>query len=86
MDYVRLPNQYDIHEYKIMSAFADTLTDVRRRDILFRVLNGRKPFRHFKDAINDIGLADSYYAFRFFTFLKIAKEWCEANDIPYKSR
>lgn len=85
-DYVRLPNQYDIREYNIMNDFADATTDVRKRERLFRALNGRKPFRHFKDTLNYTGLEEAYYAFRSLAFLGIAKEWCEENDIPYKKR
>lgn len=85
-DYVRLPNQYDIHEYNIMNNFAEATTDARKRGQLFRALNDRKPFRHFKDTLNFIGLNESYYAFRSLAFCEIAKEWCAKNDIPYISR
>jgi len=85
-DYVRLPNQHEIHEYKIMEAFADATPDAGKREKLFRALNGRKPFRNFKDTLNYTGLDEAYYAFRFLSFIKIAKEWCEENDIPYTLR
>lgn len=85
-DYVRLPNQYDIREYDIMEDFAEATIDARKREQLFRALSGRKPFRHFKDTLNYAGLEKSYYAFRFLAFLRIVKEWCEENEIPYKCR
>lgn len=85
-DYVRILNQYDIHEYNIMEDFAEATVDVRKREQLFRALNGRKPFRHFKDALDYTGLEEAYYAFRSLAFLGIAKEWCKENDIPYKYR
>ena len=80
--YIRLSNQYDINEYKIMESFADERGDSR----LFRALNGRKPFRHFKDAINDLAIAEEYYSFRYRAFCGIAAEWCRDNGIPYKCR
>lgn len=83
---VRLPNQYDLHEYNIMEDFAEATPNGVKREKLFRALNGRKPFRNFKDTLNYTGLADAYYAFRFLAFLKIAKEWCEDYDIPHKIR
>ena len=82
-DYVRLPNQHDIHEYNIMEDFAESCSDAEKRAILFRALNGRKPFRHFKDTLNYSGLDEAYYAFRFLAYIKIAREWCEENEIPY---
>jgi len=85
-DYVRLPNQHEIREYEIMESFADATPDAAKREKLFRALNGRKPFRNFKDTLNYTGLDEVYYAFRFLSFIKIAKEWCEENDIPYQVR
>ena len=84
-DYVRLPNQYDIHEYRIMERFAEATPDGRKQARLFRVLRGRRPYRHFKDEINVLGLAEAYYAFRYVAFGEIAREWCEDNGIPYQS-
>ena len=82
-NYVRLPNQRDIHEYSIMENFAESCPDAGKRAKLLRALTGRKPYRHFKDELNYIGLDEVYYAFRFLAFVNIAKEWCEENEIPY---
>ena len=82
-DYVRLPNQYEIHEYRIMKDFADTITNQRQQSRLYYALNGRKPYRRFKDAIIDLNLEQAYYDFRADEFLKIAREWCKENQIPY---
>ena len=81
--YVRLPSQYELREYNIMEDFADQVTNRHKAGILFRALNGRKPFRRFKDAINALGLADAYYAFRFHAFCAAAARWCRDNEIPY---
>ena len=83
-DHVRLPNQYDIHEYNIMENFTESTTDAYKRERLLRALNGRKPFRHFKDSLDYVGLSKAYYAFRFLAFIQISKDWCEENDIPYR--
>lgn len=84
-DYVRLPNQYDIHEYRIMERFAEAAPDGRKQACLFRALRGRRPYRHFKDEINVLGLAETYYAFRYVAIAEIAREWCEDNGIPYQT-
>lgn len=81
--YVRLPSQHELREYDIMEDFADQVQNQRKAAILFRALNGRKPFRHFKDAINNLGIAEEYYAFRFLAFCVIAARWCRDNNIPY---
>jgi hypothetical protein len=64
-NYVRLPGQYKIHEYRIMEAFAESLTNQNHQQKLFRILNGSKIYRHFKDAIKYLGISDAYYKWRF---------------------
>ena len=83
-DYIKLPSQYDLNQYQIMENFADNVNDVRIAKKLWIALNGRKPFRHFKDTINYLGIAQDYYKFRFQAYLDIAVEWCEDNKIPYE--
>ena len=76
-DYLRLPNQYDIHEYRIMESFAESVRDSSKSSRLFRALRGRKPYRHFKDEIIYLDLDQAYYAFRSRAFMEIAREWCK---------
>ena len=83
-DYIRLPCQYELHEYRIMENFTDTITNEKMASKLWRALNGKKPFRHFKDTINYLGIAQDYYKFRFQAYLDIAVEWCEDHQIPYE--
>ena len=85
-DYVRLPNKYGIHEYQIMERFAEATSNQRKQAALLQALNGRRPHRRFKDELNYYGLTEAYYAFRSLEFMKIAKEWCEDNGIPFQTR
>ena len=85
-DYVRLPNQYDIHEFRIMEQFAEAVPDRRKQAELFRALRGKRPFRRFKDELNYFGLTEAYYAFRFLAFIEIARDWCEDLGIPYQMK
>lgn len=84
--YVRLPNQYEIHEWNIMEAFAEAIPSEGKQERLLRALHGRKAYRHFKDEIINLGVDEEYYAYRFLALCKIAKEWCEDNEIPYTAR
>ncbi len=84
--YVRLPNQYDIHEWHIMRKFAETLPVKTQQDRLLDVLHRPKAYRRFKDEIVRLRIAEVYYNYRFLTFCDIAKEWCEDNEIPYTYR
>jgi len=84
--YVRLPNQYDIHEYHIMEDFAYATPNQKHQEKLLRVLRGKKPYRNFKDEINYLGIADTYYGYRLLSFCRMAKEWCEENEIPFDTK
>lgn len=84
-EYIRLPNQYELHEYRIMENFADAFVDTRKRARLIYALRGKKPYRHFKDELNRLGLVQAYDAFRFLAFVEIAREWCEDHGVPYQT-
>ena len=84
--YERLPNQYEIHEWKIMETFALGVTSERKQERLLLALHGRKAYCHFKDEIINLGIDEEYYAYRFQALCKIAEEWCEENEIPYTTR
>ena len=85
-DYIRLPNQHEINEYKIMEDFAVSCPDSQESEQLLRALAGKKPFRRFKDTLSALGLAEEYYKFRDLAFLDIAREWCEDHGIPYEEK
>lgn len=83
--YVCLPDQYDINEYRIMERFSLSLAHEEHRIRLLNVLKGRKPYRRFKDTINDFGIADRYFDFRLEAFRELARSWCDDNGIPYET-
>lgn len=84
--YVRLPNQYEIHEYNIMEDFSYATPNQKYQEKLLHVLRGRKPYRNFKEEINYLGIADAYYAYRLLAFCRMAKEWCERYEIPFNTK
>jgi nitroreductase len=83
-EYIDLPSQYEIHEYEIMENFAETISDARKRELLTVALEGKGAFRRFKDTLHRVELADSWYKFRSRAFIRLAREWCVENEIPYK--
>ena len=82
-DYIELPSQFDIHEYKIMEDFCYDVEDEDFSAELLNRIRGRGAFRKFKDAIRQRGITDDWYAFRKVAFKRIAIDWLEDNDIPY---
>lgn len=78
-DYLRLPNQRDRNDYATMKAFAEAKNSAE----LLRALQGRRPYRSFKDRAIQLGLIEDYYAFQAGAYVRLAREWCEGNEIPY---
>ena len=81
--FIALPDQSDIHEYKIMEDFCLTYEDRRAGEDLHRLIKGSGAFRRFKDAIYSKGIEKAWYQFRRLEFEKIAIEWLEDEGIPY---
>ncbi len=80
-EYVPLPGQYEINEYAMMEDFVASLPEGKAQDALDRALLGKGAFRKFKDKVNQLRLADSWYKFRDKKYEAVALEWCQDNDI-----
>lgn len=83
-NYVELPNQFDTHEYSIMEDFVESITNHRKSAILYQAMNGRGAFRRFKDKLYDLGLEESWFAYKYEAFCKIAVRWCDEYEISYE--
>ena len=82
-DYVELPSQWDIDEYRIMEDFCLTQTSGDNQHQLLRAIKGKGAFRRFKDTAFDIGVIDEWYTYKDRRFEEIAIDWCEAHNIDY---
>src|SRR5690606_5283954 len=78
-DWVELPSQFEINEYQIMRAFANSRIDTNENQKLHAALTGSKAFRRFKDTAFDIGVIDEWYEFKTKALTEIARTWCEDN-------
>ncbi|MBA2526141.1 MAG: hypothetical protein H0V18_10225 [Pyrinomonadaceae bacterium] len=81
--FIALPDQSDIHEYKIMEDFCLAFKDRRVGEYLLGQIKGSGAFRRFKDAIYSKGLEEAWYQFRRMEFERIAIEWLEEEGISY---
>lgn len=82
-NYLALPTQYDIHEYRIMEKFCLSIEDQRISKSLYHAKKGRGAFRRFKDELHRLGIQDDWYEYRKRALIEIAKEWCELHKIQY---
>lgn len=82
-NFVQLPDQFEIHEYKIMEDFCLAFEDRRDGEELRRRIKGSGAFRRFKNAIYSMGADKAWYEFRRAEIEKIAIQWLEQQQIPY---
>lgn len=80
----RLPSKYDVHEWDIMSRFADSVKDRRIAGELEEAIGGAGAFRMFKSTIRRLKIEQQWYAFRLEALEEIARDWCEEPGIPWK--
>ena len=80
-DYIPLPGQYDINEYRIMEEFIYELPEGKNRDVLERAIQGRGAFRRFKDKLYDLNLEQQWYSYKDSAYERIARKWCERYEI-----
>ena len=80
-DYIPLPGQYDINEYRIMEEFIYELPEGKNQDVLAGAIQGRGAFRRFKDKLYDLNLEKQWYQYRDEAYEKIARQWCEKHKI-----
>ena len=79
--YIPLPDRAEIDEYRMMERFADRVRNDAASARLLRAIRGAGAFRHFRDTVRDLGLADEWYDYRDRAYEEIAIAWCEANRI-----
>lgn len=80
-DYIPLPGQYDIHEYRMMKDFINELPAGRTQDALETAIRGKGAFRRFKDRLYDFNLQDKWYKYRDACYERVARDWCERFEI-----
>lgn len=80
-NFVALPDQFDIHEYKIMEAFCLEVQDGNLGETLRGLIKGSGAFRRFKNAINTRGIEEDWYQFRRTEFEKLATQWLEQEGL-----
>jgi hypothetical protein len=81
---VRLPTQWDIHEWEIMREFAESVEPERLSRDLLQALRGKGAFRYFKDTLRRYRREQSWYDYRTRALREIAVDWCKENGIEYR--
>ena len=80
-DYIPLPRQYDMNEYRMMEEFIYDLPAGRAQNALDAAIRGKGAFRRFKDRLYDFDLQEKWYKYRDDCYEQIARDWCERFGI-----
>lgn len=72
-NYIQLPDQNQLDEYKMMVEFCKTIDDIEIKNNL----------RELKEEIEIKGHLSDWYDYREELEYNIAKNWCEKNNIEY---
>ncbi len=83
-DYLSLPSQHDVDEYRIMEDFTSNLEDEKMTGQLLISLRGKGAFRRFKDSVILLGIDKEWYKFRDERYKQFAIDWCAENKINLK--
>lgn len=82
--YKLLPKMSSHEAYEIMSDFCATVNAASVREKLFEALEGRGPFRKFKDMVLHFGIEQDWYAYRSEKIKAFAIKWCDENGVTYE--
>ena len=77
------PDQYDIHEYRIMEDYINDLDDHVLARALAGAIRGRGAFRRFKNTLIEEGDIQTWYDYRDQYYWKLARKWCKEHDLEF---
>ncbi|MBX9704008.1 MAG: UPF0158 family protein [Silvanigrellaceae bacterium] len=80
-NFIALPSQYDVDEYRMMKNFAFSLNDKHHKENLLIALQGKGAFSRFKDTVIYLGIADNWYQYRDKQYKEFVLKWCEIEGI-----
>lgn len=82
-DWLEMPSQRDIDEYHIIEQFCRSAERAVHREQLLNAIRGRGAFRRFRNAIERLGILESWYAHRDRALEDIAAAWLEEEEVPF---
>jgi hypothetical protein len=81
--FLALPDRFEVHEWAIMERFSLEQNE-RARKVLISAIHGSGAFRHFRGAVERLGLLDAWYRYRQEAIEQIARDWLEEHKLAYK--
>lgn len=82
-NYVKLPDKYDVDEYRIMARFCYTRKRKRQVNKLMDALSSKGRLRAFNETVRSLKLEKEWIEFKRKVLLNVAIKWCKENGIEY---
>jgi hypothetical protein len=82
--FLRPPNNFDFHEYRLMEKFVAGLGDNRAAEQLWRAMKGKGAFRQFKNTLYKLGIQDAWIQYRGEAAKKYVINWAEENQVEFE--
>ena len=82
-DYIELPSENDVDDYKIMGSFSESIEDVTVKNQLSKSIEAGGTFSKFRDCISQHDIVDEWYEYKDGAIKNMAISWCEKNNIEY---
>lgn len=81
--FLRFPTQHEIHEYRIMEDFIESLPTGTVQRELAAAIRGKGAFRRFKATVRFHRIEQQWYDFLAGAYRAIAIQWCKDNQLEY---
>ena len=82
-NYILLPMQHELNNFETIREFIDTVNNIEHQTILYKMIQGKNPFRKFKDAVYNLGLKENWFKFEYYSLIEKAKDFLFNNYIYY---
>lgn len=79
--FIKLPTQFEIHEWNIMREFVESLSDESHVRVLSEQIRGGGAFGRFKNAIARLGIEQKWYDYKTQALCELVRDWCEEHSI-----
>ena len=83
-DYIALPDEFEINQYRMMEDFICSLSDDKIARTLSVSIHGSGAFRRFKEHLYNFEMLDDWFKYRENRYRQLAIEWCKDNDLEYE--
>jgi|GEM_PF-230869 len=83
-DFLALPSRFDLHEFRIMERFCQSIEDEKIRHELLDAIRGSGAFRRFRNKVRRYGIANQWYEFRRRTIEGFAIQWLQENGFEWQ--